>query len=87
MKKGIHSILAHLPVILIAAACGSSAKGNKVAPTESDDATSIVYFTREITPEREMTRRPSSSASTRATASGFSPGPKRTAWDPLITKS
>ena len=45
-----------LPLLLLAAligtaSCGSQAKGGKVSSTETQDAASVVYFTKEITPE------------------------------------
>lgn len=52
MKK-LNYILCLLLVATLAGAvsCGSPAKKGNVTSTESDDASSVVYFTKEITPE------------------------------------
>ena len=47
MKKNILLIVF---AALLAVSCGSPARSGAVASTESDDAASVVYFTREITP-------------------------------------
>ena len=47
MKKNILLIVF---AALLAVSCGSPARSDAVASTESDDAASVVYFTREITP-------------------------------------
>lgn len=52
MKKNFNILTFFLFAGLLAAvSCGRPARGSEVTPSESDDATSVVYFTREITPE------------------------------------
>jgi len=49
--KTLKWMLAAAATVIAAISCGGPAKGTQVTPSESEDATSVVYFTREITPE------------------------------------
>ncbi len=51
MKTRILSILSVLLGLVAAVSCGSPAKSSKPASTEQADAQSVVYFTRDISPE------------------------------------